>query len=296
MKLIVNLLITKDIYQPEEIAVFNRTLTEYIWHIDKLYIYNITNSQLDKFYESLKRYDNIEYATCEDLGEVLNYERMLNKALEENADFSVNLELGYRYEESAFNTIKKYLMNNDTSNIAIATPMPLYGCQIFEQKAETTRYVLGGCNFVGAFINMHIYKEMGGLKKEYYQSMFDYEYCIRVRLKGYKIILFNNEVLRNENYRIVEKRIGFVKMFTYDKDPLSIYYEYRNRLYLWEEYKNLDPYYVKLDKKIARGERHEMRWRDPAYRDKLIMFEKAKEDFMKGVMGKIKYGKRELHS
>ncbi len=296
MKLIANLLVTRDIYLSEEISAFNRTLIEYIRYVDKLYIYNVTNNSLDKFYESLKRYDNIEYTTCPDLGEVLNYERMLNNALEEQADFSINLELGYYYEESSFNTIRRYICNNKVDNIAIISPMPLYGCQIYERKSEETRYVMGGCNFVGAFINMHIYKEMNGLKEEYYQTMFDYEYCIRIRLKGYKILLFNNEVLRNENYRIVEKRIGFVKMSTYDKDPLTIYYEYRNRLYLWQEYEKLDPFYVKLDKKLAKAERHEMKWRDPNYRDKLIMYEKAKDDFKKGIMGKIKYGKRELHS
>lgn len=296
MKIIANLLITKDIYIPEEISFFNRGLLEYINHVDRLYIYNVTNCNLDDFYASLKRFDNIEYTSCDDLGEVLNYERMLNKALEEQADFCVNLELGYYYEESAFTVMKNYIQNNQTNDIAIISPMPLYGCQIHEHKAEETRYVMGGCNFVGALINMNIYKEMNGLKKEYYQTTFDYEYCIRARLKGYKILLFNNEVLRNENYRIVEKRLMFVKMSTYDKDPLTIYYEYRNRLFLWEEYKKLDPYYVKLDKKLARGERHELRWRDPGYRNKLVMYEKAKEDFKNGVMGKIKYRKRELQN
>lgn len=296
MKFIANLLITKDISTYEDIKAFNNSLTEYIRHVDKLYIYNITKNELNDFYDSLNRYDNIEYTTCDDLGEVANYERMLNKAVEEEADFCINLELGYYYEESAFNTIKKYILEQNISDVAILTPMPLYGCQLYERKAEETRYVLGGCNFVGAFINLDIYKKMNGLKKEYYQSMFDYEYCIRVRLSGFKILLFNNQVLRNENYRIVERKIGFITVSTYDIDPLTIYYTYRNRLYLWEEYQKLDPYYVKLDKKLCKGERHEMKWRDPGYRDKLAMFEKAKDDYKKGIMGKIKYGKREMHN
>lgn len=296
MKLIANLLIKHTIKTTEDVQEYVRSINNYIWHVDKLYIYNITKDPLDEFYEALKKYDNIEYTTCEDLGEVLNYERMYDKALKENADYCVNIELGYIYEESVFNTIKGYIIDNPTSDIAIYTPLPLYGCDLFEHQAEETRYVQGGCNLTGAFINMAIYKLMGGLKKEYYQSMFDYEYCIRIRLKGYKILLFNNLVLRNNNYRLVDKKILFITLSTFVKDPLDIYYEYRNRLFLWEEYKRIDSAYVKLDKKIAKQERHEMKWRDPDYRDKLVMFEKAKDDFKNGITGKIKYKKRELQN
>jgi len=296
MKIIVNLLVKKDVSNPEDIKQYVEAIKEYIWHIDKLYIYNITKYPLTAFYEALSKYDNIECTTCDDLGEVLNYERMYNLGLRNGADFVVNLELGYYFEESVFNTIKSYISDNDVSKIAILTPTPLLGCQLFEHKAEEVRYVMGGCNLVGTFVNMEIYEQMNGFKKEYYQSMFDYEYCIRVRQKGYKILLFNNLVLRNNNYQIIEKRFGFVTLSTYNKDPLDIYYEYRNRLYLWQEYKRIDPYYVKIDKKLAKAERHEMKMRDPNYRDKLVMFEKAKSDFTDGITGKIKYRKRELHN
>lgn len=294
MKLIVGLLIQKQIKQEEEIREYTRTIASYIHLVDTLYIYNVSGYDLDAFLEPLMKYDNIVYAKCEDLGEATNYERILNQAVLDQANFGIILEPGYYYEEESFSTIKRYILEHDTSSLAILTPMPLYGCQVHERKPETTRFIMGGCKMIGAFINIDIYKQMNGLKKEYYQTMFDYEYCIRVRLKGYYILLFNNEVLRNINYRIIEKKIVFTTLSTYDKDPLEIYYEYRNRLFLWKEYKKLDPYYVKMDQKLARAERHEMKWRDKSYRDKLTMFEKAKEDYKKGILGPIQYGKREI--
>lgn len=293
MKIIANLLITKDIRNDEDIKQYTNDVFTYIHNVDKLYIYNITKYDLSKFYEAINRFDKIEYTNMTDMGEVANYELIYDNAAKENADYSVILELGYSYESDAFSTMTKYLHEHDLNDVAVITPIPLYGCQLHERKTETVRYVGGGCKLIGAFVNMNIYKELNGFKKEYYQSTFDYEYCIRARLKGYRILLFNNEVLRNINYRIVEKRILFTTLSTYDKDPLDIYYEYRNRLFLWDEYKELDPYYVNLDKKLAKRERHEMKMRDPGYRDKLVMFEKAKEDYKKGKMGKIKYEKKE---
>lgn len=293
MKIIANLLITKDIRNEEDIKQYTSDIMKYIHSVDKLYIYNVTNYDLSKFYESINRFDKIEYANMEDLGEVANYQFIYDNVLKENADYGVILELGYGYEDDVFQTIVKYINENDIKDVGILTPTPLYGCQIHERKPEKIRYVMGGCKLIGTFVNMHIYKEMEGFKKEYYQSTFDYEYCIRLRLKGYKIVLFNNEVLRNINYRIVERRWLFTTLSTYDKEPLDIYYEHRNRLYLWDEYKDIDPYYVKLDKSLAKRERHEMKWRDPGYRDKLAMFEKAKQDYKNNKMGKIKYAKRE---
>ncbi len=294
MKFVVSLLINKNVENEEEIREYTRNICSYINNIDCLYIYNVTKYELDKFYEALSRYSNIEYVTCEDFGEVLNYDRMMKHAQEVKADYNIMLELGFYFEEDAFTTIKKYIIEHPNSDIAIYTPTPLYGCQLHERKGEMVRYVMGGCRLIGTFVNVNIYTILKGFKIEYYQSMFDYEYCIRARLAGYKILLFNNEVLRNINYRIIEKKIGFTTVSTYDKDPLDIYYEYRNRLYLWDEYKKIDPYYVKLDKKLAKAERHEMKWRDKGYRDKLVMFEKAKDDYKNGVVGKIKYGKREI--
>ena len=231
----------------------------------------------------------------DDFGEVQNYQFVLEHFQETKCDFGVILKLGYYYEEDSFLTMRRYVTENDSSKMAIVTPLPLRGCELFLTNVEDVRNCKG-CNMVGTLINMKIFEELSPLKLEYYQSMFDYEYCIRARLKGYKILLFNNEVLRNINYRVVEKRYLFIKLSTYDKDPIDIYYEHRNRLYLWEEYAKIDPSFVKLDKKLAKEERHIMRWRDPAYRDKLAMFEKAESDFKHGIMGKIKFSNKELRS
>lgn len=294
MKIIASLLINKNILNDEEIREYARAFSDYANNVDEVYIYNVTSFDLSKFYEAIRRFQNANYVDCSDLGEAANYQRMMEQAVNVGADYNIMLELGYYYEDEAFTNIKKYIYENQDDSIAIYTPLPLYGCQMHERKQEETRYVTGGCRLLGAFINVHIFEELNGFKLEYYQGTFDYEYCIRARLKEKKILLFNNEVLRNTNYRIVERKILFTTLSTYDKEPLDIYYDYRNRLFLWDEYKDIDPYYVKLDKKMAKAERHEMKWRDKGYRDKLAMYEKAKEDYKKGLLGKITYGKREI--
>ncbi len=285
MKLIVNLIIDKIIRNEEEIKEYVKNIESYISHVDKLYIYNITKQNLENFYERLIRYDNIECTEMSDYGQVQNYSILLEQAKKENADFSVILELGYYYEEDVFLNLKRYLLEKDHSKIAVLTPMPLLGCQVYERKAEEYR-TIKGCKLTGAFINMDIYNKSEGFKLDYYQTTFDYDYCIRQRLQGNFIMLSQNDILRNSNYKILEKKILFFTVSTYDKDLMELYYETRNRYYLWDEFKYLDPEYVKIDQKLFKNEKQEIRYKDKNYREKFEMMDLARADYKKGKKGK----------
>lgn len=287
MKLIANLIINKIIRNQEEIKETIKNIETFINHIDELYIYNITNQNLTELFEGLGKYDHIQYTDMNDYGEVKNYSIILDKNKKENADFSVILETGYYYEEDVFLTIKRYLLEHDHSKIAILTPMPLYGCQIYERKSEEIRPVKG-CKLIGTFINMDIYNQSNGFDLEYYQTTFDYDYCLEQRNKGNFIMLLQNEVLRNSNYKIIEKKFLFTPVSTYDRDLMELYYETRNRFYLWDKYKYIDQEYISLDKKLFKAEKKEIRFKDKNYREKFDMIELGKLDYKKGIRGKYK--------
>ena len=287
MKLIANLIINKIIRNKEEIKETIKNIESFIYHVDELYIYNITKQDLTELFEGLQKYDYIQYTDMNDYGEVKNYSIVLEKSKQENADFSVILELGYYYEEDVFLNIKRYLLEHDYSKIAILTPMPLLGCQIYERKSEEIRPVKG-CKILGTFINMDIYNKSNGFDLEYYQTTFDYDYCIEQREKGYFVMLLQNEVLRNSNYKVLEKKILFTTVSTYDKDLMEIYYETRNRMYLWDKYKYIDPAYISIDKKLFKNEKQEMRFKDKNYKEKFEMIELGKRDYKKGIRGKYR--------
>ena len=55
---------------------------------------------------------------------------------------------------------------------------------------------------------------------------------------------------------------------------------------------DIDPEFVKLDKKLYKGERHMLKVRDKNYRDKFYMMEEARFDYLKGLKGKYKGGNK----
>lgn len=69
---------------------------------------------------------------------------------------------------------------------------------------------------------------------------------------------------------------------------MEVYYQTRNRFYLWDEYKNIDPEFVKLDKKLYKGERHMLKVRDKNYRDKFYRWKKHVLIILNGLKGKYK--------
>ena len=63
MKFVANLIIKKNIVNEEDISSYVKSISEYVRHVDKLYIYNITKYPLDKFFDALLKYENIEENT-----------------------------------------------------------------------------------------------------------------------------------------------------------------------------------------------------------------------------------------
>ena len=284
IKIIVGYIIDKSITIEEEIKQYFENLLTYVNQIDKLYIYLTKNVEISGYLNLISKYPQIEIAKCIDYGDAEIYKELIEKAICEQADYITILKPDMFYENESFLELKKYLMQSDVSRISVITPMPLFGCELHERKAEEFR-AIKGCNAYGALLNLHIYKETKGIKSEYYQTTFDYDYCLQTRLLGYDVMLAQNLVLRKQNYKIITKKIGFISLSMFERDLMDVYYETRNRYYLWEEYKTLDRDYVVLDKKLAKKEQQEIRAKDKNYKEKFMMIDRARQDYKKGVLG-----------
>lgn len=284
MKVVCVLIITKKYFTTDEVNQTVSDIKTYIDYVEKLVLLNLSGQSITNIKKELARYSNFDEQIAEDKGQVYNYHTALSIANQEQADFGVIMELGYFYDESDFLMLKRYAIAY--KDVAVISPSPIFSCEQPSRQDIDDREIKG-CHLIGTLININYYKERG-FEAKYFQTTFDYEYCLYHRSKGRKIVLVVNAILRNSNYRVIEKRFLFVKSYTYDRDLLDVYYETRNRYYLWDEYQKIDPDYVKLDKKQFKEEVKEMRLKDRNYREKKIMMERAKTDYLKKLTGKKK--------
>lgn len=261
--------------------------------MDKVYIFNYSGCDQSVLYDYLSRFKHIEYANLESHGQVADYKQAMNHAVSINAKYATILEAGYFYEDNSYNEIKKRIVLGELDeNIAVITPMPLFTC---ESKGvdNNEKRTIKGSHLTGTIINVDIYKQTDGFFEPYYQTTFDYDYCLMVRKMGYHVVLMNNLILRNRNFKPITKRVMGHKVDSYATDTYNVYYETRNRYHLWNKYQSFDPDYVKLDKKQQAKEFKEMRLVEKSYRDRKEVIRQAKIDYELGKMGKafndIKY-------
>lgn len=286
MILTANLFITKKIKDDEDIRKYASDIATYIPYVDKLTIYNMIKEDVTPFLQYISKYSNIEYTECDNLGEVNNYKRAMLKAKEDNADYTVVLEQDYFYEPDVFLGLKKIILEwKDGPLPAVLSPYPKFTCEMFSPSSEVLR-IVKGVHLVGTYIKVSDYFESEGFLDIYYETTFDYDYCITSRINGKKIYVANNLVMRNRNFKIITKKILTFEVSSYEKSPMKLYYETRNRYYLWEKFKNLDPEYVAIDKKLFKGEVKEMNICDPARLYKKDIIEQARKDAVRGNMGK----------
>lgn len=291
MKLTANLFLTKNIKE-DDIMKYAGDIATYVTHVDKLIIFNMFKNKnkedmgISKFFEYISRYNNIEVAICDDLGEVYNYKRAMLQASKDEADYTVILEQDYFYDEDAFLTIKRKLLEWKESPLpCVLSPYPKYTCEMFSPVEQEMREVKG-VHLVGTFINVADYNESNGFDEIYYQTGFDYDYCLTSKINHKHIYVMNNCVLRNRNFKILTRKILTMELSSYEKDAYYLYYETRNRYYLWEKFKNLDPEYVKIDQKLMKAEKKEMTLCDKMSLYKKDIMEKARKDAIRGLMGK----------
>jgi len=262
-------------------------INTYISDMDKFYIFNFCKEDQFPLIEELqKKYGEIEYAKLITLGQAADYKRVLEHAKGGDFDYVTILEKGYFYEDEAYHEIKKRLILGEIEeDYSVITPTPIYTCEDKSDKNEESRTIRGS-HLTGTFINLHIYKESNGIDESYYRTTFDYDYCLQTRKKGYKVLLFNNLVLRNKNFIRLQKNILWHTFYAYHRDIYDVYYETRGRLYLWEKYKSFDPEYVKIDKKQQNLEFKEMKLFEKKFRMIKEIINEARIDYRENKTGK----------
>ncbi len=275
-------------YYEDRVEVSNqvRNIMSFAEHADKIIIYNCCEQENNNIYDKLIQFKNIEIINTKYLGmeqqsiEIYDYIQKLG------FDFGIIIKEKCYYEDDGYFNFYKKLNEVNLEEVAVITPSPLFGCELSYKNVEEQREIKG-CKLIGAAVNMKLYASNPIVNKNYYETTYDYDYCLKQRSLGKKVILFNNICLKNDDYHILYKRVVFVTYTTYDRNLEELYYETRNRHYLWDEYKQTDSEYVKLDKTLFLKEMKEIKKIDPKFTQKIAIINKAKKDYLDKIKGKI---------
>jgi len=96
----------------------------------------------------------------------------------------------------------------------------------------------------GNLLYLEAFITVGPFEEKLFIDYVDHEYCFRLKMNGFKIILANKAILEHNLGRIAKHKLGLI---TTNHNFIRRYYMTRNRLWIREKYKNDFPAFFRHD-------------------------------------------------
>jgi rhamnosyltransferase len=146
-------------------------------------------------------------------------------ALKDGYEWMLTMDQDSFFENTAYFT--SFARYPDKSNVAIFSPVHILHVndEVSDQEVREKEIVMTS----GNLLNLALHKKIGPFLEKLFIDEVDHEYCLRARMKGYKILEFSKILLIHElGEKITTKKNK--QIITHN--PQRVYYMTRNGLYL----------------------------------------------------------------
>lgn len=157
-------------------------------------------------------------------------------------------------QDSKFINFESYLncLNSlaDLSNTALlaANPGRFNVDQTQKHKSDCTHEEHFLVITSGNFLNLNLFNKIGRFDDNLFIDVVDYDYCAKIKLAGYKTLLFKNIFLEHQLGVLHQRKNLLTRKIRYKREhsPQRAYYIARNYLYLSRKYGKLFPHEFSL--------------------------------------------------
>ena len=232
------------LYNPSDEIIEN--IATYANKVDKFIVVDNSDTQQSQIIEDLKTtYPNLIYINNHtNLGIATALNIACDCAIAQNSDWILTMD-----QDSKFINFQDFLhclhSFDKQSNIALLAPNTgrftpeeidknTHSCTFEEQFIVITS---------GNFLNLTLFNSIGRFDDNLFIDVVDYDYCAKVKLAGYRTLLFKNILLEHQLGVLHERKnllTGKIKYKT-EHSPQRAYYIARNYLYLARKYSKLLP-------------------------------------------------------
>ena len=267
---IVAIVVTYNIEKQEIL----KNIETYKNFVDKVIL--VDNSDKENDLKEIE--DNIAYIKLNgNLGIAKALNDGIEYAISNNYKFALTMDQDSKFSNNLIEEYIKYY--ND--NIIIYSPNYIIDRKK-EKKYNYSTEEMYWTMTSGNLLNLELYKQIGKFREDFFIDGVDYEYCLRARKNGYKILQCNNaKLIHNPGITKTKKILWIDYKYGY-MSPIRMYYQVRNLSAIAKEYNSIKAKIIILVKymKIVL-----------LFENKTEFFKKfreARKDFKNNIYGKIK--------
>lgn len=215
------------LYNPDKKVIEN--LESCRKQVDKLFV--VDNSEgLEEARVRIDTRPDIEiFSHNENLGVATALNIAAKQALKDEFDYLLTLDQDTLIPEDL---VSKLLFTIQSDKMAaIAAPFYSninYDLKPLQKDLSSPLVVPTSANL----LNLIAFREVGNFNDNLFIDYVDFEFCMRLKLKGYKILQNNSIVVKHSVGNLVKDNFLGFKFYTTNHPPLRLYYRTRNRFYL----------------------------------------------------------------
>lgn len=229
---------TVILYNPKD-DVFDN-IESYIDGVDLLIVVDNSTQHNIKLIDKLKdSFTNILYINNNDnLGIATALNIACYKAIELDYDWILTMD-----QDSRFLDFKSYIAClqkvSDKQNLAIIAANTQWNAKNYILKDPSYDYEEKSIVITSAnFLNLSIFKTLGGFEEKLFIDMVDYDYCLKLNSQDYKIFYFKDVLVEHSLGDLIKRKNLFTRKIKekIEHNPQRVYYITRNYLYISKVY------------------------------------------------------------
>lgn len=228
------------LYNPE-INRLNENISAIKNQVDKVILIDNNSSNIEEIKNLIKDEKRVDLIrNNQNMGIAIALNQILERANKEGYEWALTLD---QDTICPHNIISEYELNiNSYPDIGIICP---YIIDINISNGDEYKLVenkdpefIERCITSGSLTNVKIWEKIGGFDNEMFIDYVDFEYCKRLEINNYKILLINKVAIFHEVGKSSLVKV-FNKQFSINNhSELRKYYYFRNRVYTYRKHKN----------------------------------------------------------
>ncbi len=265
---------------------FAENIRRYLGDIDRLYVIDNSEQHFEERAAKLTHFPNVVFIPNRDN---FGMARALNigaeYAIKDGYDFLLTMDQDSKVTTGMIKTMLSCLESGDPSRVGILSPVQVYTSYKKKSSDKPCEEILTTMTS-GNLLNLKAYQATGPFLDKLFIDYVDHEYCMRLRVNGFRIIQANNAVLNHPLGSITEYRFLWKRFALGNHPPLRRYYITRNKFYLYDRYKEHFPEYFRPFFKYLIYEVLSILLYEEDKLAKLQMIIRGYSDYKKGIFGK----------